>query len=191
MRRPSRLIFAACIALFLGACATQNAAVKLPESPPDTGGARAVDVDEELGGPKGGQAAPERPGKDGRSYTKISPRELMDILKEEGYSPSLRGDSKDVILVKMDGLNVLFFFADNRKSIQAYAGFKGDSVPLSRINEWNRNMRFSRAYLDDEKDPVIELDLDLEGGIQRKNISAFFRLVRASVLKFREHIWRQ
>jgi Putative bacterial sensory transduction regulator len=70
-------------------------------------------------------------------------------------------------------------------SIQLYAGFKsGGKVSLDTINTWNREKRFSRAYIDSENDAVIESDLDLEGGVSNKAIDEFIRTFRTSLKDF-------
>jgi len=90
----------------------------------------------------------------------------------------------------MDGIKVLFFTSENQINIQAYAGFSGGGVTLETINEWNKNKRFSHAYLDKDNDPAIELDLDLDGGwVTEEHLMVFFRLTKLSVTKFKAHIW--
>lgn len=44
------------------------------------------------------------------------------------------------------GYKVILF--NKGDDIQLYAAFSGKRVTLNRINEWNREKRFSRAYLD-------------------------------------------
>ncbi|MEI9850087.1 MAG: YbjN domain-containing protein [Sphingomonas sp.] len=47
-------------------------------------------------------------------------------------------------------------------------GFTDPVVSTDRINEWNRDHRYGRAYIDKEGDPVVEMDVDLDkGGISR------------------------
>jgi hypothetical protein len=55
---------------------------------------------------------------------------------------------------------------------------------LERINAWNREHRFSRAYLDADGDPVLEADLDLSGGVAEGVIRAFLDLFEESLRAF-------
>ena len=73
------------------------------------------------------------------------------------------------------------------KSMQLYAGFKHDSSVHS-MNKWNAEKRFSRAYIDDEDDPVVESDLDLEGGSSLGAVREFIDTFKLSVTAFRKHI---
>jgi hypothetical protein len=111
----------------------------------------------------------------------------MEILAKEGLVPERAKET--VIRVKMDQIRVLFFVSDSKENIQAYAGFESDDTSLKKINRWNADKRFSRAYLDDDDDPVIELDLDLEGGITTERLLDFITTVRVSVSQFRKHIY--
>lgn len=122
------------------------------------------------------------------TYSRINRDQLEALLRKAGYDPVQVKDR--TLRVEMDGLKVLFFTAENQLNIQAYAGFSGGGVSLDTINEWNKNKRFSHAYLDNDNDPAIELDLDLDGGyVSEEQIMAYFGLVRISVTTFKTHIW--
>lgn len=86
----------------------------------------------------------------------------------------------------MAGLKVLVFI--QKGDLQLFAAFSGGSVSQSTINEWNKKHRFSRAYLDDVDDPVLESDLGFSGGVTGDTLVEFFRTFRASVTTFKEHI---
>ena len=49
-------------------------------------------------------------------------------------------------------------------SIQFSAGFSVKNVTPAKIAQWNRTKRFGRAYLDDDFEPWVEMDMDLEHG---------------------------
>ena len=87
---------------------------------------------------------------------------------------------------ELDDYKVLLY--NKKRALQMYAGFAGFDVTLGRINEWNRTKRFSKAYLDDDDDPCLESDLDLEGGVATAAIQEFIETFRVSVEMFREHI---
>ena len=74
------------------------------------------------------------------------------------------------------------------EDIQLYAGFAGQKITLTRINEWNKTKRFSRAYLDDDGDAILEADLDFEGGVTGDTLIRFLRIFENSLEKFAEHI---
>lgn len=45
--------------------------------------------------------------------------------------------------------------------------FRSHNVSLEKVNEWNKSKRYSRCYLDKDGEPVLQLDLDLAGGITK------------------------
>ena len=124
----------------------------------------------------------------GATYSRIDQAQLEALLRKAGYEPVVVKDR--TLRVDMDGVKVLFFTSENQINLRAYAGFSGGGVTLETINEWNKNKRFSHAYLDKDNDPTIELDLDLDGGwVTEEHLMSFFRLTRLSMTKFKAHIW--
>jgi hypothetical protein len=49
-------------------------------------------------------------------------------------------------------------------------------------------MRFSRSYLDDEDDPVLELDFYLKGGVTEESLRTFLMICRVSYMNWLEHM---
>ena len=118
---------------------------------------------------------------------KYSDAEIIQIIKDEGYSAVTK--LKDgVIKVKVDGSTyVLFNKSDG--DLQAYHGAGGVKVSYEDINEWNRTKRLSRAYLNSDKDPVLESDLLANGGLTKKHVTEFFKVfVHISVNDFRKFL---
>jgi hypothetical protein len=111
-----------------------------------------------------------------------------DIGKDQGGDPMIRS--------QFGGIKWTLFFYNctNHKdcaTVQFYAGyhFKDKSVPLDKINEWNRNKRFSRAYIDKENDPVIEMDVDLDdGGMSQALFMDNLEFWQTLMGQFQEHI---
>jgi hypothetical protein len=82
----------------------------------------------------------------------------------------------------------IFFYgcADGRDctNLQFSSGWISDDVDLNMINSWNRGTRFARAYLDDEDDPIIEMDVNLQFGVSRRNFDDTFRIWAATLDSF-------
>jgi hypothetical protein len=55
---------------------------------------------------------------------------------------------------------------------------------LQRINAWNQEKRFSRAYLDKDGDPVLESDLRLTDGVTRETVVSFLKIFEISLSAF-------
>lgn len=119
--------------------------------------------------------------------TRITAEDLLRLLAQEGLVPERKTET--MILAKMDMVNVLFFVQEDALAIQAYAGFKSDNATEARMNAWNRDMRYSRAYIDNDGDAVLELDLPLRGGVTQASFSSFIKTVRMSVAQYRTHLF--
>jgi hypothetical protein len=103
--------------------------------------------------------------------------QIRDVLQEAGYRAQLeRGEEGRYIISSSGGdtFVVLFYGCDekdeNCKSVQLYAGFDPAISPsLEAMNAYARDNRFGRVYLDNDGDPCIEMDIDLEaGGMSRE-----------------------
>jgi Putative bacterial sensory transduction regulator len=119
--------------------------------------------------------------------TKLSDSQAAAVLKRMGFDDykATEKDSSNFVFT-MDGYKVVLL--NYPTSIQLYAGFKSDGkVSLETINAWNREKRFSRAYIDNKNDAVIESDLDLEGGVSNEAIDEFIRTFRMSLRDFVKH----
>ncbi|HHI70804.1 MAG TPA: YbjN domain-containing protein [Rhodobacteraceae bacterium] len=76
------------------------------------------------------------------------------------------GDPKISSRVSDTKFNVYFYGCEdnkNCKSILIKAGYDlNNGISALKINEWNREKRFVKAYIDDEGDPFIEMDINLD-----------------------------
>lgn len=103
--------------------------------------------------------------------------QIEEVLQDQGYRAKIEeADGQRWIDSAMSGYNyiILPFGCDdmgkNCKSIQFYVAFVPTNKPtLKEMNTYAAENRFGRVYLDDEGDPIIEMDLDLEaGGMSRE-----------------------
>lgn len=100
------------------------------------------------------------------------PETLVKALQASGYSAKLEkdgtGDPMIVSAVNGHPFRIIFYGCKANRdcaTISFAAGFdKKSETGLESINEWNRKNRFGRAYLDDEGDPIIGMDVDLDDG---------------------------
>lgn len=100
------------------------------------------------------------------------PDRIASILQKEGYQAKrVSADKEPRIETAMAGYNtsIYFFGCDDNgracKTVQFYAGFNPKQSPtLQAMNDYARENRFGRIYLDKEGDPIIEMDVDLEVG---------------------------
>ncbi len=118
-----------------------------------------------------------------RTRNRISRDERIELVRGEGFGTIETRDGT-TFTTRMEGYKVAFFVLTDGESVQAYFGRSGTSARLANINDWNKSKRYSRAYLDDDGDPVLELDLDLAGGVTADRVRDFIRTVKISVARF-------
>ena len=100
------------------------------------------------------------------------PNSLVTALQDAGYSAKLGTDKvgDPLITSAVGGTTFQIFFYNckehaNCATVQFHSGYDLKTAPsLELINEWNRNNRFGRAFLDKENDPILEMDIDLDDG---------------------------
>lgn len=109
----------------------------------------------------------------------VTASEVAKALQDKGYRAEVTTGSDGDPLIKSaaDGTNfrILFYSCSKAQrcaSIQFVAAFDlDDGMKLSKINSWNQNKRFGRAYLDDDMDPFVEMDVDFEHGATSEAIA--------------------
>lgn len=113
-------------------------------------------------------------------------QELIDILKDDGYRAVELTEDR-VISVKVDGLNYYIYVYDD-DDLQLYFGVTGYVLDETDMNTWNRTKRLSRAYLDDEGDPILEADLLANAGYTEKQFLEWFEVFNISAREFRQFL---
>ena len=116
---------------------------------------------------------------------------LEEILRGFGYAdvevrePSESGTGSLRFMV--EGATVtLYNYADG--DLQLWWGVVHPGCSLEAINEWNRTKRLSRAYLDDEGDPILEADLLANAGINKEMVQEFISVFSLSRGQYRAFI---
>ncbi|MCU0625118.1 MAG: YbjN domain-containing protein [Gemmatimonadaceae bacterium] len=115
--------------------------------------------------------------------SRLTRDQLADYVKGEGFGTIEVQDSV-TLTTRMEGWKVALTITSGGESVYAYFGRTGTRATLRAVNDWNRDIRYSRAYIDEDGDPVLELDLDLAGGVMPERIRDFLRTVRQSVSRF-------
>jgi len=101
----------------------------------------------------------------------VTAQEVAAIMKSEDFPVEIGSDKDGDPLIRSSTKDVkfgVFFYGCNGKprcdSIQFSAGFSVKGMTPAKIAQWNRTKRFGRAWADDEADPWVEMDMDLEHG---------------------------
>ena len=104
--------------------------------------------------------------------------EVAKVLQSKGYRAEISKDSAGdpMIISGLDGstFRILFYNCKSGRcaAIQFATAFDLEKgLTYSKINGWNREKRFGRAYLDDDMDPFLEMDVDLEHGAMTETIA--------------------
>jgi len=115
---------------------------------------------------------------------RITAEQLAGLLRDKGLQGTV--NEKGNVLVTANGTKILFLISG--QTVQAYFGLSGTSANVNTVNDWNKSKRFSRAYIDGDGDPCVELDYDLEGGVSDESIKVWFDTVTAVVKSFRSAV---
>lgn len=110
----------------------------------------------------------------------------------EVLAPSKTGEPQK-IRFKVEGISSWVFFYGCKEGtcsgLEYHAGWSGHSTNRGIvINKWNQAHRFGRAYSDGDGDPVLEMDVDFEGGVHYENIVASMDTWRAIIGSFRTEV---
>ncbi len=117
----------------------------------------------------------------------------------EAYGLKVDRDTDDVgdpmLSSRIEGtyFDVFFYGCTNGKdcdSIEFSAEFEMPGpVQPAVVNDWNREGRYGRAYVDEKGNPNIELDVNLDfDGVGGKNFDDTIDVWRAVLTDFRKHI---
>jgi len=128
----------------------------------------------------------------------VTGADVVKMLQDKGYRAELTTDSTGDPLVQSsaDGSNFSIYFYGCEgeparcDSIQFVAAFdvEGEGMSLEDANTWNREHRFGRVYLDDEKDPFLEMDVDVEYGFTTEAMGTNLETWTTVLPSFKEFI---
>lgn len=118
-----------------------------------------------------------------KAYTN---EELIEILQDDGYR-SVELEEDRVISINVDGMTFLLYVYDD-DDLQLYFGVTGYDIDAATINEWNMSRRLSRAYLDEEEDPILETDLLANAGYNEEQFLEWVKVFLWSAVEFRQFL---
>lgn len=104
------------------------------------------------------------------------PSRIASEMQKAGYPTELTEDGVGDPMINSSltgrgrtvNFQVFFYGCTNGSgctAIQLSAGWTTSGTDIGIVSEWNRTMRFGRAYLDDVNDPIIAMDIALVGGM--------------------------
>jgi hypothetical protein len=131
-----------------------------------------------------GSGAPAGSGALQESATLTTDEALVKLLNDLGITDVNVRETGKILFTINDNSMALFRFPDG--DLQLFYGVGGVRCPLEPINEWNKLHRHSRAYIDDESDPVLESDLLSDGGLSPEKLAVFVRAFQMSAGEFQQ-----
>jgi hypothetical protein len=121
-----------------------------------------------------------------------NPEKILEIARGFGSAElDVDLDQSPLITGRMGGFRyrIYFYGCEDGKdctAIQFWTYVKAPENPLEAVNDWNRQYRFGRAYLDNVGDITIEMDVNLWGGVTPKNLDDTFDWWRSVLEKANE-----
>ena len=109
---------------------------------------------------------------------------FVEFLQDNGYRAKLDylENGRPVIDSADSGSNFSIYFLgcsgekQECRTIQFHTGYDlPNGMSMERVNDWNRTARFAKVYIDDQGDPDLEWDVNLEFGVTTENL--FYTLV--------------
>jgi hypothetical protein len=96
--------------------------------------------------------------------------DMVKFLQGKGYKAEVKsGSTGQYVSSAAGGVNFDIYFYDCDKgrcaSVQFEAGFDlSNGLSASKINEWNRDKRYMKAYVDSGNDPHVSYDVNTSPG---------------------------
>ena len=124
----------------------------------------------------------------------VTPDEMAKILQDIGYRAEIlkNNEGKRRIRTRIGGWNVTLNFyscddKENCKSIGLRSFFENEKKKSAAFaNEWNREKRFTKVYIDKDNDVNIEYDFLFRDGVTKGNIRAYFDVYEDQLKDFVE-----
>ncbi len=113
---------------------------------------------------------------------RLTVQEVAEILKGEGYCPEIDGET--ACNFKIQGYSAQMILFNEGEALQFHASWINTKATLNSVNAWNKDWRTAKAYLDDDGNPHVEIDLDLAGGVTKDRIKNFMVVCRDLLVKF-------
>ena len=117
-------------------------------------------------------------------------------LRKIGYVDISRLEDINSIVLMMQGQSSFISVAPNGKGMTLLSYFpKDEKVTLEAINNWNKGLRYSMAYIlelkNKEEMAILATNLTVTGGVSEKRIESFFQLHNVYINRFNKYLNEQ
>ncbi len=118
---------------------------------------------------------------------KMTPEQLAIIVKDMG-APKIQVENETTIFFSLNNIAIMAEIQGEGTDVRLISIIEmegSQDTKLLRVNNWNKEKRFSKAYVDDDGDIVFEHDVDFEKGITQEQLKQSIRTF--SLLAFLFH----
>ena len=119
---------------------------------------------------------------------------ILEVAKGFG-SAELSASSKGTPIIqgRIDGTKYAIWFSgctDGKScsTLQFLGIWKTKDFSMEELNKWNAQKVYTRAYLDQDRDLALEMDVFMRYGMTQKNLEEIFDLWKTSLKHFSELI---
>ncbi|MDX2101124.1 MAG: YbjN domain-containing protein [Alphaproteobacteria bacterium] len=130
----------------------------------------------------------------GAMLERLTAEGIQALLRTQGLASRIGRDPTGDPMVTVDQvpgaaeMRVIFFQCAQTgcesATLWAYVRKRGSSLSVQTANEWNRDQRWTRAYIDKDGDAVLEMDLNADGGIGRRSMEQLVRTYLSQLRAF-------
>lgn len=133
---------------------------------------------------------------------RMTPALLERIISDSGYNARLDKDSQGDPMIVADSVDdsftVLFLGCEKSGAIadrfctdvEFYASYAVDRRPtLMKLNQWNAEQGFGKAYLRDDGKVVLEMPINLAKGVSESFVISSLEWWYSILKTFDRHMW--
>lgn len=126
----------------------------------------------------------------------VSPQAIVGLMQQAGYRAALTVDNIGDPKIESSAAGVefsIYFYgcenAQNCQSLQFSSGYDLErGTSFQAMNDWNSTQRFGYAYLDNESDPFVNMDVNMSYGISPDNFTDSLAIWDQVLSDFQRHI---
>src|SRR5262249_38743990 len=126
----------------------------------------------------------------------VTPEWVAGVLRADGFRADIGvdNDGDPKVTSTTDGTTFTIFFygchgTRRCESLTFQAGFDLDhGMEVAKVNSWNKDKRFLKAWLDDENDPYVEMDLSVGPGSSDATLTGYVSTGADILPKFKRYI---
>ena len=124
------------------------------------------------------------------------PQIIAALIEDNGFPAEITVDGvgDPMILTSANGYDFQIYFYDcienaDCQALQFGAYFDMvDGMSLTRAQDFNKERRWVKVYLNDENDPIVEMDYNLRGGVTAENFNDTLEWWRITMGEFVTYI---